>query len=391
LISNHLQTLLILLGAGGLALLLLLVLTWVLARRSAARAARADVTEVVAELTTRVDELASDLLRALERAELEGYRSRFLGELSASIDLDDVLARTLDAASHVDGVDAAMVTVQPAGEEPIVAAVGMPLDEARGQAFSGPPEGEAQSVAITYRYEDGAGEAKMRAALALPLQGETGRRGFLAVYTRSQAELGSPDLDELARRAGHAIENALRFREARRLADLDALTGLHNRRYFHETLAREVARAHRYGRRLALVIVDLDDFKAVNEQIGHLAGDGVLAEAAERVRSVVRTSDIACRVGGDEFAVILPESGIGQADQLYRRIQAAVSVRPLGRITRLDVSAGVAELSEGDDETTLFERADEALYRAKDAGKSRAFPALTVQPADEPEAGSNSG
>ena len=390
-ISNHLQTLLILLGAGGLALLLLLVLTWVLARRSAARAARADVTEVVAELTTRVDELASDLLRALERAELEGYRSRFLGELSASIDLDDVLARTLDAASHVDGVDAAMVTVQPAGEEPIVAAVGMPLDEARGQAFSGPPEGEAQSVAITYRYEDGAGEGKMRAALALPLQGETGRRGFLAVYTRSQAELGNPDLDELARRAGHAIENALRFREARRLADLDALTGLHNRRYFHETLAREVARAHRYGRRLALVIVDLDDFKAVNEQIGHLAGDGVLAEAAERVRSVVRTSDIACRVGGDEFAVILPESGIGQADQLYRRIQAAVSVRPLGRITRLDVSAGVAELSEGDDETTLFERADEALYRAKDAGKSRAFPALTVQPADEPEAGSNSG
>ena len=88
--------------------------------------------------------------------------------------------------------------------------------------------------------------------------------------------------------------------------------------------------------------------------------------------------------------MILPESGIGQADQLYRRIQAAVSARPLGRVAHLDVSAGVAELGEGDDETTLFERADEALYRAKDAGKSRAFPALTVQPADEPEAGSNS-
>src|SRR5438477_244489 len=113
------------------------------------------------------------------------------------------------------------------------------------------------------------------------------------------------------------------------------------------------------SRRLALVIVDLDDFKAVNEQIGHLAGDGVLAEAAERIRGVVRTSDIACRVGGDEFAVILPESGIGQADQLYRRIQAVVSGRPIGHIARLDVSAGVAELSEGDDGQTLFERADE--------------------------------
>ena len=70
----------------------------------------------------------------------------------------------------------------------------------------------------------------------------------------------------------------------------------------------EVARAHRYGRRLALVIFDLDDFKAINDRIGHLAGDGVLAEVAERVRAVVRSADVACRVGGDEFAIILPES-----------------------------------------------------------------------------------
>ena len=76
----------------------------------------------------------------------------------------------------------------------------------------------------------------------------------------------------LALRAGPAIDNARRFREARQLADLDALTGLHNRRYFHETLQREVARAHRYSRNLALVVFDLDDFKAINDRIGHLAG-----------------------------------------------------------------------------------------------------------------------
>src|SRR2546430_14160023 len=70
-------------------------------------------------------------------------------------------------------------------------------------------------------------------------------------------------------RAALAIENARRFREARQLADLDSLTGLHNRRYFHEVLARECARAHRYGRRLALVVLDLDDFKAINDRIGH--------------------------------------------------------------------------------------------------------------------------
>src|SRR5207248_8186529 len=136
------------------------------------------------------------------------------------------------------------------------------------------------------------------------------------------------------------VENARRFREARKLADLDALTELHNRRYFHETLGREVVRAQRYGRRLALVVFDLDDFKDVNDRIGHLAGDAVLAEAAARVRDVVRSADVPCRVGGDEFAVILPESALADADQLYRRIQAAVSSRPISQIGTLHLPAG---------------------------------------------------
>ena len=155
------------------------------------------------------------------------------------------------------------------------------------------------------------------------------------------------------------------------MADLDALTGLHNRRYFHETLAREVARAHRYDRQLALIVFDLDDFKAINDRIGHLAGDAVIAESAERVRDVVRSADFACRVGGDEFAVILPESTLADADQLYRRLQAAVSARPIGQAGRLSFSAGVAELKPEDDPTTFFERADEALYAAKERGKAQ--------------------
>src|SRR5919109_98443 len=81
--------------------------------------------------------------------------------------------------------------------------------------------------------------------------------------------------------------------------------------------------ARRTVGRLALIVFDLDDFKEINDRIGHLAGDAVLAEVAERVRDVVRSADIACRVGGDEFAVILPESEMDDGDQLYRRIQAA--------------------------------------------------------------------
>ena len=159
------------------------------------------------------------------------------------------------------------------------------------------------------------------------------------------------------------------------MADLDGLTGLHNRRYFHETLARECARAHRYSRRLALMVFDIDNFKDVNDRLGHLAGDTVLAEAAARVREVVRSADIPCRIGGDEFAVVLPESSIEQADQLFIRIQNAISGRPIGHAGRLKVSAGVAELQAEDYSISLFERADEALYRAKEAGKGRSVAA----------------
>lgn len=108
-----------------------------------------------------------------------------------------------------------------------------------------------------------------------------------------------------------------------------------------------------------------------------MAGDAALAEAAERVRDVVRTSDIACRVGGDEFAVILPESSLEDADQLYRRILNAVSTRPLGQAGRLLLSAGVAELRAEDDPVSFFQRAEEALYRAKQAGKGRVVSANT--------------
>jgi two-component system cell cycle response regulator len=195
------------------------------------------------------------------------------------------------------------------------------------------------------------------------------------VFSRSKQAFGDEavdDLERLAQKAAPAIENARRFREARQLADLDALTGLHNRRYFHETLAREVARAHRYDRSLSLIILDVDDFKAINDEIGHLAGDSVLADAAARVTEVVRSADIACRVGGDEFAVILPESLAPDADQLYRRIQHSVGARPIapgGR--RVYFSAGVAELRRDDDAVSFFQRADEALYRAKERGKAQ--------------------
>ena len=107
----------------------------------------------------------------------------------------------------------------------------------------------------------------------------------------------------------------------------------------------------------------------------------VLAEAAERVRGAVRSADVACRVGGDEFAIVMPESALHDADQLYRRIDAAVSARPIGKVGKLHLSAGVAALRSEDDSRSFFERADATLYRAKHSGKGRVLSAAQL---DEP-------
>ena len=176
-------------------------------------------------------------------------------------------------------------------------------------------------------------------------------------------------IEELAAMAGHALQNARRFHEMSELSVRDSLTRLHNQDYFHETLAHEVKRAHRYDRRLALIFFDIDDFKAINEEIGHLGGDAVLEEASQRLRSVVRGVDLPCRVGGDEFAVILPESSIEEAERLFQRLQLALQGQPIGRVPTVRLSAGIAELARDDDATSLFSRVDQALKRAKRSGK----------------------
>jgi diguanylate cyclase (GGDEF)-like protein len=374
-------TIVVAIAAGAVAVGLLLVVLWLV--RGAGHGAQSDerLAELVSDMNSRMEAMVGDLSEALERAQEEGRRNRMLGELAGTIDLDEVLTRTLDAAGAMPGVDAALARLDKDGSTPIIATLGLTTDEAQRQAIAGPPGGpEARSISLVYQYpsEKGSNDGStnlIHSGLAVPIQTESGSIGFIAVFSRSPSQTWNEDevreLEELALRAGPAIENAKRFREARQLADLDALTGLHNRRYFHETLGREVARAHRYDRQLALIVLDLDDFKAINDRIGHLAGDAVIAESAERVRDVVRSADVACRVGGDEFAVIMPESTLADADQLYRRLQAAVSARPIGQAGRLSFSAGVAELKPEDDPTGFFERADEALYRAKEHGKAQ--------------------
>jgi diguanylate cyclase (GGDEF)-like protein len=360
------------------ALAALLIVGWIAAVGLRSRRDSDErITLALGEVSARMDTLSRELADAITRAQEEGRRLRTVGALGAVADLDEVLARTVEAATMLPGVDAAIVRTREPDGAPIVASLGLPAEAAERFVLSDPPDGtRARMVSLAYSYDSGdEAEDALRGGVVVPLHGEAERLGHLAVFSRSSDwetdERLVSDLEAIAAQAGPAIDNALRVRELSRAADTDPLTGLFNRRAFHEHMDREVARAQRYDRRLALLLLDLDDFKEVNTRHGLLAGDAVLAEVAERLRDVARAADIVCRWGGDEFAVILPESSLTDAEGLFARILATLQRRPPEHAEHLGISAGIAELRPDDDAITLFERAEEALRRAKGDGKGR--------------------
>lgn len=168
-----------------------------------------------------------------------------------------------------------------------------------------------------------------------------------------------------------ALDRALELRKLERLATRDPLTNLANARTFRSALTREYARSDRYGTRVSLVLLDLDDFKSINDRHGHLEGDRVLVEVSKVVGASVRDTDLVARLGGDEIAILMPESDAAAAEVAARRILDAVAtVDSAGEPVR--ASAGVAEHRAADrhPDATL-EAADRALYRAKHGGGNR--------------------
>jgi diguanylate cyclase (GGDEF)-like protein len=354
-----------------------------------------ELVRAVDEMRSKMDELAGELSGALERAEQESRRNRLFGELGGSIDLEELMDRVLDAAMEIPGFDAAMMVVERQDGAPAVVTRGMTADESARPPTSGVVGTLPGTITVSYRYgkdHENADAELIRGGAFIPLMGRELRPvGTLSLFWRSpDVEPGSHEIEQaehLATSSISAIENARRYGEARKLAETDALTGLFNQRFFQETLRREVTRAHRYQRKLTLVVFDLDDFKSINDQVGHLAGDRVLAQAADRLREAVRSVDVACRIGGDEFAVIMPESAAEDGEQLFRRVHNSMRGTALGPDEqRLRLSGGIAELLHGDTPASLFERADAALYRAKELGKDRADIARSGEVRTDPDA-----
>ncbi|MBD0348727.1 MAG: sensor domain-containing diguanylate cyclase [Thermoleophilia bacterium] len=321
-------------------------------------------------VSTRADGARADA------AESELLRARQLAALVGTLDLEELLPRVLEAATAASFADAAALALRGDDGQAALHTHNLSADET-------PPLGgmetdsRAQGVAIHYRYPTSRLPPehieRIATGLVVPLDDGEQRIGQLAVYWRgerhepSDGELSA--LADFAMSCARAIGNARRFERSQRLAITDGLTGVYNRRYFHETLAREVKRAQRYGRALALLVFDLDGFKRINDEHGHLAGDEALAELGERLRAVVRAADVACRTGGDEFAVILPEARHFDAEQLLERLVKSLSERPAGRAGRLRLSAGAAELRHDEDGLSLFQRADEQLMATKRRGR----------------------
>jgi diguanylate cyclase (GGDEF)-like protein len=337
----------------------------------------------VGELAAALDDMAVKLqgreeeLRRTRAAEADAAAR--LGEaLQRTHDLDGLLQTVLEAgcAAVAAVAGAALLGSERSLEERGALAVGDVQVPARASAWLG--RLARRALADGHPVTAGPGEAGAP-VLAVPLRTPERVLGALAVARGAGEPPFGPQeteaLQDLARSAAAAVANALAHEETRRLSVTDPLTGAGNFRQLSTTLAREVERATRFNRPLSVVMLDLDHFKAVNDSHGHPFGDGVLREFARRLQDCLREVDTVTRYGGEEFTVVLPETGADGAAAVAGRIVRAVRDRPFAvgsRSAEVTVSAGVAAFPDhGRTASEILRAADAALYAAKGAGRDR--------------------
>ncbi len=240
-----------------------------------------------------------------------------------------------------------------------VAQEGEPARWPSGPAAPVPPEPEATT------------------ALAVPLHAAGHLFGVVGLYGRTRP-FSADDLatvSDFARQAQASIDRTFAHEEARRLAITDGLTGLWNRRHLDLRCSEELDRAARFGEEFALVMIDLDDFNAINNTYGHPAGDAVLVEVANRLSASTRQVDLVARYGGEEFLLLLPRTDCAGALEVVEKVRSAVTDNPIvtdAGAVRLTISLGVAcHPADGTTVATLIAAADDALYQAKRSGKNR--------------------
>jgi diguanylate cyclase (GGDEF)-like protein len=244
----------------------------------------------------------------------------------------------------------------------IVARTGRPARTNVSEASNGHQPGTHEPLASVMLLGD----------VAVPIRVRRELWGSLLVVARTEERIPA-DLEErlgvFADLVGLAITNTDTSARLLSMATSDPLTGLLNHRAFQERVESEVSRAQRYGRPLALVLLDLDHFKTINDAYGHQAGDAALMHAGRLLEASARAGDILGRIGGDEFALLLPETSAEQALPIAERWAAAFRVAPVGVAAHLTMSAGVCDLAHASGSRELLQLADGALYWAKSQGR----------------------
>ena len=319
------------------------------------------------QLRGRLEELQQ------ERARLRESIHRIGQTFESNLDRPALLELALHTA--VDAVQArsARITERQANDEPLVQAGAVGTLSGLQQ-----PVLEAERAAIGDGLGESHADGHFVASVALgPLQAGGGARGLITV-TRKEREFDDDDRDilrSLAAQATLALENVELHYQVQRQAVTDELTGLANHGRFQELLQVEIEQVRRYRHDVALIMLDLDDFKSINDTYGHQQGDVVLRHVARVLRDTSREADSPARYGGEEMAVILRHTGLDGAYAISERVRSAIEALRIPRLDgdgslRITASFGVAASANGDKEALIAD-ADVALYGAKRQGKNR--------------------
>jgi diguanylate cyclase (GGDEF)-like protein len=284
--------------------------------------------------------------------------------------------RLLELARQRMAADAAVAVVADTKREPILATVGLSQAEVAQVGRMGIPDyrgARALQVSFNGEAETPPGSQPIRAGLAVPLLRDEPNPGMLAVLTRAAerrfSEQDITTLEDVVSGTQLALESALELNEPDPVPELDPLTELYDRRAFHALLDREIARARNARQDFALLMLDLDRLTTINAHIGHLGADEVLVRMAGLLREIVSDDELACRIGGGRFGVLVPRGEARDAERLFERLQRVLHERPFPDIGVVTVSGGVACLLPGDDAAALLGRADAALGLAKASGR----------------------